>query len=63
MLRLSAHPEKIEATLLEGYSPCCMLLGVVAQSLKAVKRLAACKRRQQLPAEYLYPYLLNKDKL
>ena len=30
-------------------SPCCMLLGVVAQSLKPVKLLAMCKRTQQLP--------------
>ena len=29
--------------------PCCMLLGVVAQSLKVVKLLATCKRTQQLP--------------
>ena len=27
----------------------CVSLGVVAQSLKPVKRLAACKRTQQLP--------------
>ena len=27
-------------------TPCCMLLGVVAQSLKQVKRLATCKRTQ-----------------
>ena len=33
-------------------TPCCMLLrivGVVAQSLKQVKRLATCKRAQKLP--------------
>ena len=29
---------------------CCVLLGVVAQSLKPVKRLATCKRTRQLPA-------------
>ena len=28
---------------------CCVLLGVVAQSLKPVKRLATCKRAQQQP--------------
>ena len=28
---------------------CCVLLGVVAQSLKPVKLLATCKRTQQLP--------------
>ena len=30
-------------------TPCCVLLGVVAQSLKPVKLLATCKRTQQLP--------------
>ena len=28
---------------------CCVLLRVVAQSFKPVKRLARCKREQQLP--------------
>ena len=37
MLRPFAHP------------PCCMLLEVVAQSLKPVKRLSTCKRTEQLP--------------
>ena len=37
MLRLFAHP------------PCCMLLEVVAQSLKPVKSLSTWKRTQQLP--------------
>ena len=32
------------------YTPCCMLLRVVAQNLKPVKLLATCKRTQQLPA-------------
>ena len=39
MLRPFAHP----------VACCCVLLGVVAQSLKQVKRLATCKRAQQLP--------------
>ena len=30
-------------------TPCCMLLGVVAQSLEPVKLLATCKWTQQLP--------------
>ena len=30
-------------------TPCCMLLGVVATSLKPIKLLATCKRTQQLP--------------
>ena len=30
-------------------TPCCMLLGVVAQSLKPIKLLATCKRTQQPP--------------
>ena len=30
-------------------TPCCMLLGVVAQSLKLVKLLATSKRTQHLP--------------
>ena len=34
---------------------CCVLLGVVAQSLKPVKLLATCKRTQQLPT-MLYPF-------
>ena len=38
MLRPFAHP----------VACCCVLLGVVAQSLKPVKRLATCKRTQQL---------------
>ena len=29
-------------------TPCCMLFGVAAQSLKPVKLLATCKRTQQL---------------
>ena len=33
---------------------CCVLLGVVAQSLKPVKRLAKCKRTQQLPTLMAY---------
>lgn len=32
-----------------AHLPCCMLLEVVAQSLKRVKRLSTCKRTQQLP--------------
>ena len=32
---------------------CCALLGVVAQSLKPVKRFATCKRTQQLPSSLL----------
>ena len=39
MLRPFAHPDAC----------CCVLLGVVAQSLNPVKRLATCKRTQQLP--------------
>ena len=39
MLRPFAHP----------VACCCVLLGVVAQCLKPVKLLAACKRTQQLP--------------
>ena len=39
MVRPFAHP----------VSCCCMLLGVVAESLKPVKLLATCKRTQQLP--------------
>ena len=39
MLRPFAHP----------VACCCVLLGVVAQSLKPVKLLAASKRTQQLP--------------
>ena len=36
-------------TLLQDVARCCVvLLGVVAQSLKNVKRLATCKRTQQL---------------
>ena len=31
------------------HPPCCMLLEVVAQRLKPVKRLSTCKRMQQLP--------------
>ena len=31
-------------------TPCCVLSGVVAQSLKPVKLLATCKRTQQLPS-------------
>ena len=34
-------------------TPCCVLLGVVAQSLKPVKLLATCKRTQQLPTMLL----------
>ena len=39
MLRPLAHP----------VACCCVLLGVVAQSLKPVKRLAPCKWTYQLP--------------
>ena len=39
MLRPFAHP----------VACCCVLLGVIAQSLKPVKRLATCKRAQKLP--------------
>ena len=39
VLRPFAHPVAF----------CCMLLGVVAQSLKPIKLLATCKRTQQLP--------------
>ena len=54
-------PVQTDTTLLGFYTlrpfahasvctPCCMLLGVAAQSFKPVKRLATCKRTQQLPA-------------
>ena len=39
MLRPFAHP----------VACCCMLLGVVSQSLKPFKRLAPCKWTHQLP--------------
>ena len=39
LLRPFAHP----------VACCCVSLGVVAQSLKQVKRLATCKRAQQPP--------------
>ena len=38
-LRPFAHPS----------ARCCVLLGVIAQSLKPVKRSATCKRAQQVP--------------
>ena len=31
------------------WTPCCMLLGVIEQSLKPAKLIASCKRTQQLP--------------
>ena len=36
-------------TLLHVVASCCVLLGVIVQSLKPVKLLAICKRTQQLP--------------
>ena len=38
-MRPFAHP----------FARCCLLLGVVAQSLKPVKRSTTCKRAQQVP--------------
>ena len=48
MLRPFAHP----------VACCCVLLGVVAQSLNSVKLLAKCKQTQQVPAmlESLRPF-------
>ena len=48
MLRPFAHP----------VACCCVLLGVVAQSLNPVKLLAKCKQTQQVPAmlELLRPF-------